>query len=156
MASVTKKNRFWMTTLRKLIKRNFLQLCCHMYCSSHVLSKAVQLIIRCTQLADCMTQLQGYDSGRAFENAGETGSSALLQLNETIMKRLATGDSSRQRETTRIIHFIGSLICRIDPEMSPDALNLWNTIDRISLSVLGMLSSIQWLLISVTEVYNAI
>ena len=33
-----------------------------------------------------LTQLQGYDSGRAFENAGETGSSALLQLNETIMK----------------------------------------------------------------------
>lgn len=151
-----KKIIFGWLTLRKLIKWNFLQLCCHMHCSSHVLSKAMQLIICCTQLADCMMQLQGYDSGRAFKNAGETGSSALLQLNKTIMKCQATGNSSRQRETTRIIHFIGSLIWRINPEMSLDALNLWNTINRISLSLLGMPSSIQWLLISVTEVYNAI
>ena len=89
-----------------------------MHFSSHVLSKAMQLIICCTQLADCMTQLQWYDSGRAFEYAGETGSSALLQLNKTTMKCLATGNSSGQRETTRITHFIGSLIWRINPYMS--------------------------------------
>lgn len=48
---------------------------------SHVLSRAVQVIICCMQLAGYMTQLQWYDSGWACDSASETELSALLQLN---------------------------------------------------------------------------
>lgn len=88
----------------KLMRQSFLQLCCHLLCGSHVLSRARQLVACCLRL-----RLAERPSSCDTTQAGPV--SVLLKLGHPLgfsnckptVKCLAIGQSSAGREATQIL-----------------------------------------------------